>query len=130
MDAKVIEVAALRVAYLRAYGPYHVALPQTWRKFNAWIGQSRIDRAGRTFLTVCQDHPRKTPPGQIRGDACMTVDANFAPSGEIQVQVVPGGTCATATHVGAYAELGGSWNKLCQWVSANGMTMRGQSFEV
>jgi AraC family transcriptional regulator len=62
---------------------------------------------------------------KIRYDACVTVDETFQPSGDIGVQVIPGGEYAVTTHFGPYDKLGETYTELLgQWLPRSGRELR------
>ncbi len=55
----------------------------------------------------------------------MSVDESFPPSGDIGVQVIPGGEYAVTTHFGPYRKLGQTYAKLLgQWLPRSGRELR------
>jgi AraC family transcriptional regulator len=77
------------------------------------------------MLGLCHDDPEVTPPDKIRYDACLTVEEDFRPEGEIGVQTIAGGEYAVTTHHGPYAELAETYAKLYgQWMPRHGFMPR------
>jgi len=124
-DAMNVDVKTLpeaRVAYLRNVGPYGgVEIPRTWQRFAAWCGEQGLLSPRRTMYGLCHDDPDVTPPAQCRYDACIEVDADFRPSGDIGVQQLTGGRYACARFSGTSAQIHDAWNALCgQWLPDSG----------
>ena len=89
------------------------------------LGKEGLLGAGAQFIGICHDDPAVTTPDKIRYDACVTVDAAFRASGEIGVQVIPGGDYAVLTHFGPYEKLNDSYAKLLgQWLPRYGRRLR------
>jgi AraC family transcriptional regulator len=94
-----------RVAYMRRIGPYgDPGIGRLWQTFATWCGKRGLLR-GREILGVSHDSPDVTAPDKCRYDACVSVDDDFKPQGEVGVQVVKGGLYAcvgfqnTAAHI-------------------------------
>lgn len=116
MNVTVKRVAPMRVAFMRHVGPYN-RVGETWEALTMFLGKEGLLGGGNQFLGVCHDDPAVTPPDNIRYDACVTVDVQFQPQGDVGLQVVPGGEYAVMTHFGAYEKLGESYAKLLgQWL--------------
>ncbi len=109
-------LAPMRVAFMRHVGPYH-EVGRTWESLTMFLGKEGLVGGDTRFLGICHDDPAVTPSDKIRYDACVTVNDEFQPQGDIGVQVVPGGEYAVRTHFGSYEKLGESYAQLLgQWL--------------
>jgi AraC family transcriptional regulator len=131
MDVSIKKLEPKRVAFMRHIGPYDQC-GETWEKFMAYMGAKGYLGPEAMMLGLCHDDPEVTPPDKIRYDACLTVDEDFRPEGEIGVQTIAGGEYAVTTHYGPYAELGETYAKLYgQWMPHHGyMPRSAPCFEV
>ena len=83
--------------------------PHFWYKCGRRLGTGRCERL----------HCKTT------NDACVSVDEDFVPKGDIGVQVVAGGDYAVTTHFGPYHKLGDTYTKLLgQWLPRSGRELR------
>ncbi|GAH61652.1 unnamed protein product, partial [marine sediment metagenome] len=124
MKVEIKKVEPKRVAFMRHVGPYLECGP-TWERLLAWMGSHGLLRPGTPFIGICHDDPEVTPPEKIRYDACVPVDEDFEPEGDVGVQVIAGGEYAVTTHFGPYERLGETYAKLCgQWVPQSGRQLR------
>jgi len=124
MNVTIKHLKPMRVAFMRHLGPYN-EVSKTWEQFTLFLGKEGLMGAGSQFIGVSHDDPAVTPPDKIRYDACMTVDENFRPNGEIGVQVIAGGDHAVLTHFGPYEKLDDSYAKLLgQWLPRSGRRLR------
>ncbi|HTL58983.1 MAG TPA: GyrI-like domain-containing protein [Candidatus Limnocylindrales bacterium] len=103
MDVKIRQLKPMRVAFMRHIGPYN-EVGQTWDKLMMQLGKEGLVGAGTQFIGICHDDPAVTSSDKIRYDACITVDGVFRASGEIGLQIVPGGDYAVLTHFGPYEQ--------------------------
>ena len=123
MSVTIKRLDPIRVAFMRHVGPYD-QVGATWEKFCTFLGQEGLLGGDNRFIGVCHDDPEVTPPDKLRYDACVSVDANFQPAGELGVQVIAGGEYAVLTHHGPYAKLGGSYHRLVGlWLPRSGREM-------
>jgi AraC family transcriptional regulator len=125
MDVRIETIESMRVAYVRGIGPYATTLPRTWARLNELAGPLGLHRPGAWYLTICNDDPDVTPPDQVRGDACISCDAAFRPSGEVQTRTIPAGAYAVMRYRGPYSGLGAAWQALCgQWLPQRRLRIR------
>ena len=124
MKVKIEHREPVRVAFMRHVGPYG-EVGATWDKFLPVLGKDGWLGGDSLILGLCHDDPEVTPPDKIRYDACVTVDEGFQPSGDIGVQVIPGGEYAVTTHFGSYDKLGETYTALLgQWLPRSGRELR------
>ena len=124
MDVHIQRLEPLRVAFVRHVGPYH-EVGRAWDTLCTQLGAQGLLGAGSVFIGVCHDDPEVTPPEKIRYDACVSVDANCRPEGEIGVQTLEGGEYAVTTHEGPFERLGSTYARLLgQWIPRHGRTLR------
>ena len=123
MRIKIETLAARRVAYVRHTGPYDQC-SEAWEKVNAWAAAEGLMGPSATFLGRSYDDPDITPADKVRYDACVTVDADVKPSGEIGITEIPGGDYAVARHVGPYEKIGETYAALLgRWLPGSGREM-------
>jgi len=124
LEVKIGHREPLRVAFMRHVGPYD-EVGETWDKLLPPLGKEGWLGGNALLIGICHDDPEVTPPDRIRYDACVSVDETFAPTGEIGVQVIPGGDHAVTTHFGPYHKLGETYTKLLgQWLPRSGREPR------
>ena len=73
------------------------------------------------MVAVFHDDPETTPAAELRTSAGVTVPEQGAIPAELTELRIPAGRYARATHLGHYAGLSDSWDKLMgQWLPASG----------
>jgi AraC family transcriptional regulator len=122
MQIEVKNLADVRVAYMRHVGPYgSPSITAMWQRFSAWCHEHGLARPGRLMYGVTQDAPDVTPPEKCRYDACIEVDADFRPSGEVGVQSLAGGRFACARFTGTSLDIHAAWHELfARWLPDSG----------
>jgi len=113
MDIRIEQWPAVRVAYVRGGGPFPETLPRSWGRLTQYAREHGLEGPGRLYVTICHDAPNTTPPEKLRSDAAISVDDDFVPDGDVQVQTMPAGTYAVARHQGPYVGLPQAWARFC-----------------
>lgn len=123
MHVEIRTLPALRLAYLRHTGPYGApGISQTWERLGAWCEARGLMQPRPKFYGISHDDPGATPAAQCRYDACVPVDAAFAPQGDVGVQPFAGGRYACARFTGPGRQIGAVWEWLYgQWLPASGL---------
>lgn len=60
----------------------------------------------------------------------FTTDGAVETAGDVVASELPGGQYATLTHVGAYQDLGATWERLGKWITDQGRSSGQTVFEV
>jgi AraC family transcriptional regulator len=108
------KIKPMRVAYLRHVGPYE-NVRQTWIDLTAHLSADKQIRKSSVFIGMGHDNPSVTPAGELRYDACITVDEDYGPKKPLELQTIVGGDYAVAKNcpVGkikdAFQYLYGKW---------------------
>lgn len=124
MNVAIKPMKPMRVAFMRHLGRYG-EVGNTWEQFLTIMGKDGYLGGNPMMFGICHDDPEVTPPAKLRYDACLTVDENFAPTGDIGVQTVAGGEYAMTTHTGPYNTLGRTYAEfLGQWLPRSGRELR------
>ncbi|MDM0028461.1 AraC family transcriptional regulator [Variovorax saccharolyticus] len=121
MKVEIKVLAPARVAYMRHVGPYGSSgIAQLWQRFAGWCARQGFMQPRRLMYGISQDNADLTPPAVCRCDACIEVDADFRPAGEIGVQALRGGRFACVGFSGTSGEIHGAWVRLCDWLPDSG----------
>ena len=134
MELRVENIAPIRVAYLRAIGPYQETFPVIWPKVRTFAAKYKL--ADAKFISIAHNNPRTTPPEQIVGDACVSISDSFvltetADEADFHIQTIPGGKHVIAEYVGPYEGLSKAWAEFCDVLIPGGghRTRPGLQFE-
>ncbi len=121
MNVTIHLLPPLRVACVRAYGPYEQSGPQAWQVLTPWIARHGLLSRETMFLGFCHDDPQTTDAPRIRYDAAITLPDGFVPDDFVCHRTNPAQEYAVVLHTGAYATLPGGWAKLYwDWLPASG----------
>lgn len=126
MKVEIVEMKSTTLAYVRHVGPYHQC-GRAWERLCQWAGPQGLLSPGCQFMGLCYDDPDVTTPERIRYDACITVDEDVKPEGEIGVRRLDSGYYAMTTHIGPYDKLSEVYAQICgQWLPAHGYEIASQ----
>lgn len=126
MKVEIKNIETMRVAFVRHVGPYD-RVGKAWDRLCMHLGKAGCLGAGSQFAGICYDDPDVTAPEKIRYDACVTVDEDYEPEGDIAIQTIGGGEHALTTHFGPYNTLGQTYTKLFgQWLLQSDRELRSE----
>lgn len=104
MNVTIKTIDPIKVAFIRHIGPYLDA-GATFDKLKTWASMHNLDFAKTLFLGVAYDDPDITPAEKLRYDACVSINDDIKPEGEVGMQTLRGGEYAVVKHKGPYNEL-------------------------
>ena len=122
---------ATKVAFVRHIGPY-AAVGIAWGKLCSFAGPRQLLGPKTALIGISLDDPKITATDQLRYDACLTLDRDLAPSGEIGVQTIPEGRYAVFLHSGPYEMFSKTYDSIFRdWLPNSHEQLRDQpSFEL
>lgn len=121
-DVRIQNVPPRRMAYLRVVGPYNNEfLGPQFARVGQWAAENNMFKPDTLCIGAYHDDPEITPPEKQRADVGITVDDNYQPAGEMQVQTLRGGPYAVLHHKGPYTTLGDAYRWLyAVWLPDSG----------
>jgi AraC family transcriptional regulator len=124
VDVRLENCKPIRVAFVRHVGPYREC-GAAWERICKFAAEQGWFSRDIRSIGIGHDFPDVTESDKIRYDACLTVDDQFKPTGEIGVQEIPGGLHAVVTHRGPYEKLEETYHLLFrEWVPTCGHQLR------
>jgi AraC family transcriptional regulator len=120
-----------KVIFVRHTGPY-ASVGEAWGKVCGFAAQHGLTGPGNLAIGVSRDDPKITASQQLRYDACVTIDRDVTPSGEVGVQTLPGGRYAMFVHRGPYELFQTTYDAIYgDWLPQSGEQLRDEAcFEV
>lgn len=112
-------------------GPY-ASVGMAWGRVCAFAAPHGLVGPKHLPIGVSRDDPKITAAEQLRHDACVTIDRDIAPSGEVGVQTLSGGRDAVFLHKGSYERFQKTYDSIYgDWLPRSGEQLRDEScFEV
>lgn len=115
------------VAFFRHTGPYATA-GLAWQKICSFAARQCLLGPKTNFIGISHDDPKSTSDHKLRYDACVTLDRNIVPSGEIGVQTIPAGRYAVFLHTGPYENFSQTYHAIYRdWLPTSGEQLKNQS---
>lgn len=116
----------LRVIYVSTVGPYNGGgIDKAWDKVCKFAAKKGLLSKDTRYIGISYDDPNITDPDKLRYDACVTVQNEIEPEGEVGVKTIPGGKCAVFLHTGSYVEFESTYNFIFgEWLPESGMELR------
>jgi AraC family transcriptional regulator len=120
LQVRIEQVAPRQVVFLRHVGPYG-EVGRAWGQLMSWAGLRGLIGPAPTLIGIVHDDPEITVGEKVRYDACLAVDDQVRPEGDIGVQQLEGGEYAVVCHRGPYDQLGSTYARLCgEWLPSSG----------
>ncbi len=101
-------IPPMRLAYLRAHGPYTQSVSEAWRHMFAWLdSRGHIASTGRGY-GLAHDDPKKTLSSRIRYDAGVQIPPTWDEIDEtlVHVKTFSGGSYTMQHYVCPYDQIG------------------------
>ncbi|MFT3868699.1 MAG: AraC family transcriptional regulator [Nibricoccus sp.] len=119
------------VAFVRHTGPY-ASVGAAWQKICSFAGSRQLLGPKTNYIGISHDDPNITANEQLRYDACVTLDRELQPAGEVGVQTIPGGRYAVFLHCGPYENFNATYDAIYRdWLPSSHEQLRNQSsFEI
>ncbi|HTP67141.1 MAG TPA: GyrI-like domain-containing protein [Geobacteraceae bacterium] len=129
MDVRIVDIAEQKVLFVRRTGRYDLAAAAAWPVLMSFAYPRRLLKKDTRLIGIGHDNPDITVEDEIRYDACITIDGEVTPEGEVGVQTIRGGLYAVYLHKGSYSELSASYRALLtEWLPASGKSQRNAPF--
>lgn len=120
MDVVIERLPDIRVAAVRALGPYAQSAPKAWSEMSSWIAKQNLLSEHTIFMGLRHDSSA-IPPESLRYDAAVSIAEEIDPNGIAVECIVPGGEFAVFTHQGPYDSINDAWDKLYwEWLPGSG----------
>ncbi|MBP1630201.1 MAG: AraC family transcriptional regulator [Bacteroidetes bacterium] len=105
-EPQIVERPDSKVVYIQIIGKYgNKEYNGVWERVCQFVGKNNLFGQRNEFLGIGHDDPSITEASKCRYDACITVDRDVKPEGEIGFKTIEGGKYAVFFHKGAYDRL-------------------------
>ncbi len=115
----------VKVIFVRGTGKYSKTASETWPAICRFAFSHRLVGRDAEFIGISHDDPNITAEDKLRYDACITVDQEVKPEGEIGCKTLAGGTYAVFLHQGPYENLHKTYREIyASWLPSSGKQLR------
>jgi AraC family transcriptional regulator len=120
-----------QVAFVRHTGPY-ASVGAAWQKVCSFAAARQLLGPKTRYIGISHDFPNLTASEQLRYDACVTLDREAAPAGEVGVKTIQAGRYAVFLQCGPYENFNATYDAIYRdWLPSSGEQLRDQpSFEL
>lgn len=133
MNAKieVKQMNGLKLAGIKHVGDFN-KIGEAYDRLMKWAGpKGLLSSPNMHTVTLYHDDPKVTEMAKVRQSACITVEDEIKPEGEITNVVVNAGRYAVGRFEISVTEFEQAWDSMCLWVAESGYTSRdGDYFEL
>ena len=132
MKPEIRTVDATPVLFVRKTGPYAQAACEAFGVLCGFAGPRGLLGPPARVIGISYDDPQVTEESKLRYDACVTVDREVKPEGEVGLKTIAGGRYAVFLHAGPYESLLPTYNEIFGgWLPGSGQQLRDEPcFEV
>jgi len=125
MQPEIKTIEPITVFFVRRKGDYMKAAKEAWDELAKFIEKVGLAEKKKRSIGISHDDPKTTPEENLRYDACILVEENIQPEGEIKIQTIPGGAYAVFTHTGPHEKLKEIYSKIFrEWLPTSGKKLR------
>lgn len=125
LKAKIKELKPKKVIYVRRFGDYNLSAGEAWDKVCSFAAKNKLFGFKTEMLGVSYDDPEITEKEKLRYEACIVINKDVAPEGEVGVKTIAGGKYAIFKHKGPYENLNEIYNAIHrQWLPGSGYKLR------
>lgn len=123
LDVQLLDLAPVRIAYLRHHGPYGPTVHRFWAEVvGPWL--QLHGRLGRDCYGLSHDDPGVTRPEDCRYDAAVALAVGEAVGRDELVAELPGGRYAVCRFDAPVQQIGDAWNRLLRdWLPNTGLQL-------
>jgi AraC family transcriptional regulator len=111
LKPEIRQINTIKVLYIQAIGDYNNVGP-AWERLCSFAGRNNLFGKNTKMIGLSHDDPDITETSKLRYDACLSLDKDVRPEGEIGVKEIAGGKYAVFIHKGPYADLHKSYNDI------------------
>jgi len=111
LEPEIRLIDEMKVIYIQAIGDYNNVGP-VWERLCKFAGRRGLFGPETIMLGLSHDDPEITETEKLRYDACIVVNDDILPEGEVGVKSIAGSNYAVFVHKGPYGELMSSYNDI------------------
>jgi AraC family transcriptional regulator len=132
MTPELRTIDPMPVLFVRRTGPYYQAAGAAFGVLCQFAGPYGLLGPASRMIGISHDDPHVTDESKFRYDACVTIDREVKPEGEVGQKTIAGGKYAVFLHAGAYEGFQQTYDQIFKaWLPGSGEKLREEPcFEV
>ncbi len=115
----------MSVLFVRRTGPYYQAAGEAFEVLCQFAGPRGLLGPASRMIGISHDDPQVTDASKFRYDACVTIDRDVAPEGDVGAKTIAGGRYAVFLHAGPYEAFQQTYDQIFKtWLPGSGEQLR------
>ncbi len=125
MKPEIRTIEPMPVLFVRRTGPYGQAAGEAFGVLCQFAGPRGLLGPASRMIGISHDDPHVTEESRFRYDACVAVDRDIQPEGEVGLKVIAGGKYAVFLHEGPYELFQTTYDQIFKrWLPNSGVQLR------
>lgn len=113
------------VLFVRRTGAYYQAAGEAFAVLCQFAGPRGLLGPASRMIGISHDDPHVTDESKFRYDACVTIDREVKPEGEVGQKTIAGGKYAVFLHAGSYGGFQQTYDQIFKsWLPGSGENLR------
>lgn len=125
MTPEIRTIDPMPVLFVRRTGPYYQAAGEAFGVLCQFAGPRGLLGPASRMIGISHDDPHVAEESRFRYDACVTIDREVKPEGEVGRKTIAGGKYAVFLHAGAYEGFQKTYDQIFRaWLPGSGEKLR------
>ncbi len=125
MTPEIRTIDPMPVLFVRRTGPYYQSAGEAFGVLCQFAGARGLLGPASRMIGISHDDPHVTEESKFRYDACVTIDREVKPEGEVSRKTLAGGKYAVFLHEGSYERFQKTYDQIFKaWLPGSGERLR------
>lgn len=125
MTPEIRTIDPMPVLFVRRTGPYYQAAGEAFGVLCQFAGPRGLLGPQSRMIGISHDDPHVTEESKFRYDACVTIDREERPDGDVDAKTIAGGKYAVFLHAGSYERFQQTYDQIFKaWLPGSGEKLR------
>jgi AraC family transcriptional regulator len=125
MTAEIRTTDPIPVLFVRRTGPYSQAAGEAFGVLCQFAGPRGLLGPASRMIGISHDDPHITDESKFRYDACVSINREVKPEGEVGLKTIAGGKYAVFMHAGSYEHFQKTYDQIFKtWLPNSGIQLR------
>jgi len=124
LKPKIVEIEPIEVLYVRKTGDYIHSADEAWKTMVAFLSENELLEKAVARYGISHDNPTVIDTNKLRYDACLELNDNVSPKGEVSRKQIAGGKYALFMHKGSPSFIGETFKNIGDWIVESGVNLR------